>query len=153
MQQDKTQVLTTLTRNRPQFVLSSHTVRSVKHFMLILAFFLFHSRKMWLLYLVAMVFLPTNLMANHPGNISTSLLSALQCLNLTQSLFTPSIPEIIWVKNVRAILVCGFLMKFLKKTYPENLKKIMGAVWELPAKQHSQSSPFSIKLLKPKWHL
>ena len=28
---------------------------------------------------------------------------------------TPSIPEIIWVKNVRAILVCGFLMKSLKK--------------------------------------
>ena len=28
---------------------------------------------MWLLYLVAMVFLPTNLMANHPGNISTPL--------------------------------------------------------------------------------
>ena len=45
---------------------------------------------------------------------------------------TPSIPEIIWVKNVRAIVVCGFLMKFLRKTYPENLKKIVGAVWELP---------------------
>ena len=30
--------------------------------------------------------------------------------------FTPSsIPEIIWVKNVRAIVVCGFLMKSLKK--------------------------------------
>ena len=28
---------------------------------------------------------------------------------------TPSIPELIWVKNVRAIVVCGFLMKFLKK--------------------------------------
>ena len=28
---------------------------------------------------------------------------------------TPSIPELIWVKNVRAILVCGFLMKSLKK--------------------------------------
>ena len=27
------------------------------------------------------------------------------------SLSTPSIPEIIWVKNVRAIVVCGFLMK------------------------------------------
>ena len=43
----------------------------------------------------------------------------------------PTLPiaEIIWVKNVRAIAVCGFLMK-----YPENLKKIVGAVWELPAK-------------------
>ena len=24
---------------------------------------------------------------------------------------TPPIPEIIWVKNVRAIVVCGFVMK------------------------------------------
>ena len=48
---------------------------------------------------------------------------------------TLSIPEIIWAKNVRAIVVCGFLMKSLKKhTYPEILKKIMGAVWKLPAK-------------------
>ena len=30
-------------------------------------------------------------------------------------LITPSIPEIIWAKNVRAIVVCGFLMKSLKK--------------------------------------
>ena len=30
-------------------------------------------------------------------------------------LITPSILEIIWVKNVRAIVVCGFLMKSLKK--------------------------------------
>ena len=28
---------------------------------------------------------------------------------------TPSISEIIWVRNVRAIVVCGFLMKSLKK--------------------------------------
>ena len=48
---------------------------------------------------------------------------------------TPPIAEIIWVKNVRAIVVCGFLMKQLKKyMYPENLKKIVGGVWELPAK-------------------
>ena len=47
--------------------------------------------------------------------------------------FTPSISEIIWVRNVRAIVVCGFFMKSLK-TYPENLKKIVGAVWELPAR-------------------
>ena len=26
------------------------------------------------------------------------------------------------------------LNEILKKTYPENLKKIVGAVWELPAK-------------------
>ena len=25
--------------------------------------------------------------------------------------YTPSISEIIWVRNVRAIVVCGFLMK------------------------------------------
>ena len=31
---------------------------------------------------------------------------------------------------------CGLwvLNEILKKTYPENLKKILGAVWELPAK-------------------
>ena len=48
--------------------------------------------------------------------------------------YTPPIAEIIWVKNVRAIVVCGFLMKSIKKKYPENLKKIVGAIWELPAK-------------------
>ena len=48
---------------------------------------------------------------------------------------TPPIAEIIWVKNVRAIVVCGFLMKYvIKKIYPDSLKKIVGAVWELPAK-------------------
>ena len=25
--------------------------------------------------------------------------------------------------------------------YPENMQKIVGALWELPAKWHSQSSP------------
>ena len=29
---------------------------------------------------------------------------------------TPSIPELIWVKNVRAIVVCGFFNEILKKT-------------------------------------
>ena len=47
---------------------------------------------------------------------------------------TPPISEIIWVKNVRAIVVCGFLMKWLKKYILEIWKKIMGAVWKLPAK-------------------
>ena len=47
---------------------------------------------------------------------------------------TPSISEIIWVRNVvRAIVVCGFFMKSLKK-HTENLKKIVGAVLELPAR-------------------
>ena len=36
-------------------------------------------------------------------------------------------------KNARAFLVCGFSMKSFKK-YPENMKKIMGAIWKLPAK-------------------
>ena len=37
--------------------------------------------------------------------------------NLIQAreLNTPSISEIIWVRNVRAIVVCGFFMKSLKK--------------------------------------
>ena len=28
-----------------------------------------------------------------------------------KEVLTPSIPEIIWAKNVRAIVVCGFIMK------------------------------------------
>ena len=42
---------------------------------------------------------------------------------------TPPIAEILCVKNGRAIVVCGFLMKCT-----ESLKKIVGAVWELPTK-------------------
>ena len=38
---------------------------------------------------------------------------------------TPSIPEIIWVKNVRAIVVCGFLMKSLKN----HILKIWKKLW------------------------
>ena len=34
----------------------------------------------------------------------------------------------------------------VNKTYAENMKQIVGAIWELPAKQLSQSSPFSLKL-------
>jgi hypothetical protein len=30
---------------------------------------------------------------------------------LSNELYTPPIAEIIWVKNVRAIVVCGLLMK------------------------------------------
>ena len=36
-------------------------------------------------------------------------------ISLLNKLYTPSIPEIIWDKNVRAIVVCGFLMKLSKK--------------------------------------
>ena len=38
------------------------------------------------------------------------------------------------------------LNEIIKNTYPENSKKIAGAAWELPAKYHSQSSPFPLKL-------
>ena len=38
--------------------------------------------------------------------------------------------EILSGKNARAFLFCGFLMK----KFPENMKKIMEAVWKLPAK-------------------
>ena len=44
---------------------------------------------------------------------------------------------------------CGLWVfnEMIKKIYSENLKKIGGAaVWELPAKEHSQSSPFPFKL-------
>ena len=43
---------------------------------------------------------------------------------------------------------CGFwvLNEIILKKYHENFKKIEGAVWELPAKKHSQSSPFPLKL-------
>ena len=43
---------------------------------------------------------------------------------------------------------CGLwvLNEIIKKTYPENLKKIMGAVQELPAKQYSQSSPNPVQM-------
>ena len=42
--------------------------------------------------------------------------------------------EILSGKNARAFLVCGFLLKSFSKEYPENMKKILGAVWKLPAK-------------------
>ena len=42
------------------------------------------------------------------------------------SSLTPPIPEIIWVKNVRAIVVCGFPMKLLKKY----ILKIWKKTWE-----------------------
>ena len=38
-----------------------------------------------------------------------------QAQSIRDCLHTPPIAEIIWVKNVRAIVVCGFLKKSLKK--------------------------------------
>ena len=54
--------------------------------------------------------------------------------NFGREVFTLPTAEILSVKNERAFLVCGFLMKSSKKKYPENVKKIVGAVWKLPAK-------------------
>ena len=54
--------------------------------------------------------------------------------NLVGLLLTPPIPEIVWVKNVRAIVVCGFLKKWLKKYIQKIWKKTVGAILELPAK-------------------
>ena len=34
--------------------------------------------------------------------------------------------------------------EIINKTYAENMKKIVDAAWEVPAKQHSQSSPLSL---------
>ena len=56
---------------------------------------------------------------------------------MISSQITPPIAEILCVKNGRSIVVCGFLMKSNKKRYPANLKKIVGALWELPAKLDS----------------
>ena len=58
-----------------------------------------------------------------PGKLSNfkfqdiqSNLHTLTCKIIVQHiLFTPSITEIIWVSNVRAIVVCGFLIKSLIK--------------------------------------
>ena len=47
---------------------------------------------------------------------------------------TPPIVKIICVKYARAKVFCGIF--FIKKKYAENMKKIIGAVRELPAKYH-----------------
>ena len=53
---------------------------------------------------------------------------------LRYCLHTPSISEIMWVKNVRVNVVCGFFNEMIKRTYPEDFIKVVGSVWELPAK-------------------
>ena len=63
-----------------------------------------------------------------------------------EPLCTLPTPEILSGKNARPFLVCGFLMKSFKKSILKLWKKIVGAVWKLPTKLHSQSSPFSPKL-------
>ena len=43
---------------------------------------------------------------------------------------------------------CGLwvLNEIILKKYVESLEKIVGAVWELPAKQHSQSSQIWVEM-------
>ena len=53
--------------------------------------------------------------------------------------------EILSGKNEQTFLVCGFLMKSFKNKYPESMKKIVGALWKLPAKyrvSHIEMSVF-----------
>ena len=57
-------------------------------------------------------------------NLKDSLIATLKLISKGRYT-TPSIPEIIWVKNVRAIVVCGFLMKSLKK----HILKIWKKLW------------------------
>ena len=66
-------------------------------------------------------------------NWKISQLSTFSKIGYIHALCTPQIPEILCVKNVRAIVVCEFLILSSKK-YAVNLKKIVGVVWELPAK-------------------
>ena len=53
--------------------------------------------------------------------------------------------EILGGKNMRAFMVCGFLMKKKKKKYPENMKKIVEAEWNLPATYIQGISEQSVK--------
>ena len=55
------------------------------------------------------------LSSNNTNGIKEKPCAMLCFLSSYRLLDTPSIPEIIWVKNVRAIVVCGFLMKSSKK--------------------------------------
>ena len=50
-------------------------------------------------------------------------------IKITKNDNTQPTAKILSGKNEQAFLICGFLIK-----YPENMKKIVGAVWKLPAK-------------------
>ena len=47
---------------------------------------------------------------------------------------TPPRAETLCIKNVGPFVVLWVLNEIILKKYPENMKKIVGAVWELPAK-------------------
>ena len=74
------------------------------------------------------IFLDTELVLKCPENVADGgqlshhilctmhygrsfLISSKNYFLISNKLFTRPIAEIIWVKNVRAIMVCGFLMK------------------------------------------
>ena len=59
---------------------------------------------------------------------------------------TPSIPEIIWVKNVRAIVVCGFLIKSLKNHILRIWKK-----WWVPFGSYLLNSTADSAQFECKW--
>ena len=73
--------------------------------------------------IVALFSLPTYVFTTFLA-LTSFFRSTCECFLLISDIFlrksqvcthlTPSIPEIIWVKNVRAIVVCGFLIKSLK---------------------------------------
>ena len=69
-----------------------------------------------------------------PDDVTTEDFSSLRyiCEVRTHCITLPT-AEIISGENARAFLVCGFLMKSVER-YPENIKKIVGAIWKLPAK-------------------
>ena len=48
-------------------------------------------------------------------------------------LYTLPTAEILSAKNVQAFLFL-VLNEIIQKKYPENMKKIVGAIWKLPAK-------------------
>ena len=57
---------------------------------------------------------------------------------------TLPIPSEITRENALAKVFCGCCF-LIKKNYAKNMKKLVGTVQKLPAKQHSQTSPFPPK--------
>ena len=82
-----------------------------------------HSTTTWMYVIVTL--------SPSPGHLTVDILHDTTFVTL---LCTPPIPGIIWVKNVRAIVVCEFLMKYFKRNILKIWKKIVGALWELLAK-------------------
>ena len=76
-------------------------------------------------YLFTLILLSKKKSVGTKGKPSGEKFKTVHNLTIISMLLTPSIPELIWVKNVRAIVVCGFLMKFLKK----HIQKIWKKSW------------------------